>query len=113
MERNLRRESAIFEGDEELLWSYLDYSLFQLEPLALGRLSNANWFEKGSSSAKISLSAFSKIQRSYLHYAASIEDNLGLVLDTNENNRIFNEMAFSLLVMNAGHAMRPHNRRVK
>jgi hypothetical protein len=111
LERNLRRESAIFEGDEELLWSYEDYSLFQLEPVALGRLSNANWFAKGSSSAKISLSAFSKIQRSYLDYAANTDDYLGLVIDPNENDKIFDEMAFSLLVMNAAHAMRPHNRK--
>jgi len=111
LERNLRRESAIFEGDEELLWSYEDYSLFQLESLALGRLTNDNWFEKGSSSAQISLSAFSKIQRSYLHYAENSEGYLGLVIDPNENNTIFDEMAFSLLVMNAAHAMRPHNRK--
>lgn len=111
LERNLRRESAIFEGDEELLWSYEDYSLFRLEPLALGRLSNANWFEKGSSSAQISLSAFSKIQRSYLQYSANDAGYLGRVIDPNENDEIFKEMAFSLLVMNADHAMRPHNRK--
>ena len=111
LERNLRRESVILEGDEELLWSYEDYSLFQLEPLALGRLVNANWFEKGSSSAQISLSAFSKIQRSYLNYSAKADDYQGLVIDPNENDKIFEEMAFSLLVMNAAHAMRPHNRK--
>ena len=111
LERNLRRESAILEGDEELLWSYKDYSLFQLETLALGRLSNTNWFEKGSSSAQISLSAFSKIQRSYLNYSANADHYQGLVIDPNENDKIFDEMAFSLLVMNAGHAMRPHNRK--
>ena len=111
LERNLRRESAILEGDEELLWSYKDHSLFQLEPLALGRLSNTNWFEKGSSSAQISLSAFSKIQRSYLNYSGNADHYQGLVIDPNENDKIFDEMAFSLLVMNAGHAMRPHNRK--
>ena len=31
LERNFRRESAIFEGDEELLWSYKNYETMQLE----------------------------------------------------------------------------------
>ena len=111
LERNLRRESAILEGDEELLWSYKDFSLFELEPLSLSRLTNANWFLKGSSSETISMSAFSRLQLSYLNYADNIEQYKGLVIDPNSNDKIFDEMAFSLLAMNAEHAMRPHNRK--
>ena len=61
--KNFKFSNIVFEGDEELLWSYKDYGTMQLEPLSLGRLANDNWFEKGSSSAQISLSAFSKLQR--------------------------------------------------
>lgn len=111
LERNLRRESAIFEGDEGLLWSYKDFSLFELEPLSLSRLTNSNWFMKAASSESISTSAFSTLQSSYLNYAESITHYSGLVLNPNSNDPIFEEMAFALLAMNAGHAMRPHNRK--
>ena len=49
LERNSRRESAVFEGDEELLWSFKNYDNFKLDPLALSRMVNQNWFIKGTS----------------------------------------------------------------
>jgi hypothetical protein len=50
LEKNYRRESALFEGDEELLWSYKDFMDFELEPLALSKMVNSSWFKKGTSS---------------------------------------------------------------
>ena len=66
LERNFRREGAMFEGDEELIWSPRGYELGELSSLSLSRLTNPNWFMKGNSSQAISLSAFSKLQKSYL-----------------------------------------------
>ena len=40
LERNHKREGPIFEGDENLLWSYKDYDNFELENISLARLNN-------------------------------------------------------------------------
>ena len=76
LERNYRRESAIFKGDESLLWSYKDYEKFALEPLALSTMVNDTWFMKGASSQKISLHAYLQLQSNYLSYAAKVNDRL-------------------------------------
>ena len=34
LERNLRREGPIFEGNEELLWSYEDFETMELEDIS-------------------------------------------------------------------------------
>ena len=116
LERNLKRESAIFEGDETLLWSFKNYDKFLLEPLALSRLVNGNWFLKGPSSQKISLSAYSKLQSIYLTYAATIKDQpkgtWGVKLEPNKENLYnFVKFDFMLLAMNGTHGLRPHNRK--
>ena len=112
LEKNFKRESAIFEGDQSLLWSYMNFKNFELEPLSLARLVNNKWFLKGSVSQKISLSAFSKLQRSYLNYANDIDKNLYSLINPNNNkNEIFPNFYFTLLSMNGFHALRPHNRK--
>lgn len=116
LERNYRRESAIFKGDETLLWSFKDHEKFALEPLALSIMVNDNWFLKGNSSQRISLRAYSQLQSNYLSYAATIEDRLkgtwGVKLDPNINgSKIFQRFHFSLLAMNGSHGLRPHNRK--
>ena len=50
LERNLRREGPIFEGDENIFWNYGNRELFELEDLSLARLINHRWFLKGISS---------------------------------------------------------------
>ena len=116
LERNHFRESAIFKGDESLLWSFKDYEKFALEPLALSIMVNDNWFMKGNSSQKISLYAYSQLQSKYLSYTASLEnqsqDTWGVILDPNQNgSNIFDKFHFSLLAMNGTHGLRPHNRK--
>ena len=112
IERNLRRESAIFEGDENLLWSYKNYKNFELEPLSLSRLINNNWFKKGNSSREITLSAYSKLQKSYLEYVSTIDNENSLVIFPNElKSDIFPNYFFALISMNGSHALRPHNRK--
>ena len=66
LERNLRREGPIFRGDEVLMWSYEDYSNTELDRLSLSTLYNKGWFKKGSSSQKIVLSAYERLQISSL-----------------------------------------------
>ena len=109
-ERNYRRESAIFEGDEKLLWSFKDYDNFELEPLALSRMTNRNWFLKGSSSSTIAFILLS-LQKSYLRYSQDIEGHKTLVMYPESSYHNFAEYAFLLTAMNAWHALRPHNRK--
>jgi hypothetical protein len=112
LEKNFKRESAIFEGDQSLLWSYKNYKNFELEPLLLAKMVNNKWFLKGPVSQKISLSAFSKLQLSYLNYANNIEKNIYSLIDPNKDkNEIFPNFYFTLLAMNGFHALRPHNRK--
>ncbi|SMF79498.1 hypothetical protein [Candidatus Pelagibacter sp. HIMB1321] len=116
LERNFKREGAIFEGDETLLWSFKKYDKFFLEPLALSRLVNGNWFLKGPSSQIISLSAYSKVQSMYLTYAATLQDQpqgtWGVKLEPNkESLDNFVKFDLMLLAMNGSHGLRPHNRK--
>ena len=46
LERNLKREGPIFEGNEDLLWSYKDFEIMQLEDISLSRLVNDSWAKK-------------------------------------------------------------------
>lgn len=112
IERNHRRESAIFEGDESLLWSFKNIDNLLLEPLALSRLENRKWFMKGRSSQKIALFSYRKLQRSYLNFAMNIEDRNDTILDLGKKNRDFHlKYYLSLIAMNGLHGLRPHNRK--
>ena len=112
LEKNLRREGPIFEGDEELLWSFEDFELFELEPFSLSKMSNDNWFKKGSSSQAITLEAYARLQSIYSDYATNTTERLNLVLFTNQKDQSkFSEYMFALLAMNGAHALRPHNRK--
>jgi len=112
LEKNLRREGPIFEGDESLLWSYQNYENFELEPISLARLVNGNWFDKGSTSQRITIGAFEQLQKSYLDYAYSkmIENNHYAIYPNYGKNKIFSNYHFVVLAMNGNHALRPHNR---
>ena len=112
LEKNLRRESAIFEGDEELLWSFKDSGIMDLKPLALAKLLNDNWFEKGSSSQAIVLSSFPLLQASYVKFSNNFDINYGLLIHPNERKSSeFTDYTFVLLAMHAWHALQPHNRK--
>ena len=112
LEKNHRRESAIFEGDEDLLWSFENFETFELENIALSRMINRTWFEKGSSSQAISLRAYSKLQSAYLDYATQIKERQILIISPNlDKSPEFSEYMFVLLAMDGWHALRPHNRK--
>ena len=105
IEKNNRREGALFEGDEQLIWSYKNFELFSLGYLSLARMTNKNWFLKGKSSAKISLYSFSRLQASHINRVGSIiRPNKGETSD-------FNNFAFILLAMNGYHGLTIHNRK--
>ncbi len=112
LEKNLRREGPIFEGDQSLLWSYENFKLFELEPLALSRLINDNWFNKGESSRAITIKSFEKLQQAYLYYAyrnSNKETSYALFPNKLKNDNFINYHSL-LLAMNGIHALRPHNR---
>lgn len=113
LERNLRREGAIFEGDESLIWSYQNYRNFALEPLALSRLVNDNWFKKGHTSQRIVIDSHKRLQKGYMDYAYShlSGKNMLFLQVNNSNDYLFNDYHRILLAMNGSHALRPHNRK--
>ena len=110
LEKNSRRESAIFEGDEELVWSYKNFVVGALEQISLSRMENSNWFLKGRTSEEISLRAYSKLQHSYLEYSRSNSEKM-FVFPNGHANNTFANYYFTLLAMNGVHALRPHNQK--
>ena len=106
LERNLKREGPIFEGNEELLWSFRDYKTMELEHLALGKLVNDGWSLKGDTSSIITILSFAEIQKIYLEFATHTIKESNSYLGP-----IFKEYAIFLLAMNGQHALYPHNRK--
>ena len=112
LEKNYRREGPIFEGQEELLWSLAVFQLFELENFLLSKMTNKNWFEKGSSLQAITFSAYSLLQSAYLDYATNLKERQGFIVYPNQKDRSkFSEYMFALLAMNGAHALIPHNRK--
>jgi len=110
LERNSRREGPIFEGNEELLWSYKDYDVMELADLSLSRLSNYKWSEKGNTSSLISLNSFLELQKVYLKYAYETH-NADKVKANNFLGSNFKNYALVLFAMNGSHALNPHNKK--
>ena len=113
LERNHKREGPIFEGDESLLWSFKDFTPFELEPLATSRLVNNNWFEKGENSQAIVLHSYAILQNSYLNYAHinyKTNDQYEFFPNLTIDDKTINYHA-ALIAMNGWHAIRPHNRK--
>jgi len=110
LERNQRREGPVFEGDETLLWSYNDFELFELQHLALSRLTNPNWFLRGNSSKAITLASFQKIQKSYMEFTRRLPENKFTIFPNNKESTIFSDYFFIMLAMNGEHALNVNNR---
>jgi len=111
LERNMRREGPIFEGDEVLLWSYKNYENFLLEDISLARLTNPKWFNKGQNSERITLVAFQRLQKAYVEYVVRwISTNWLIIFPNQKNNDTFANYSLLLESMNGQHALRPHNR---
>jgi len=111
LEKNYKREGPIFEGDEDLLWSFEERENFELENISLSRLVNEKWFLKGKSSQHITLEAFARLQKAYLDYANKYPYAFRSGLFPNqEQSSIFADYSFLMISMNGLHALRPHNR---
>ncbi len=70
IEQNSKTESALFEGDESLIWNFEDAKKSNynyLEEFSLARMINAKWTEKNINSKLISSKAYSRIQKVYLN----------------------------------------------
>ena len=112
LERNLRREGPIYEGDEKMLWSFGDYETFELTYVSLSKLINDNWARKGENSLDISLNAFLSLQKAYLAFSKSSKDEGYIFINPNERTPSdFYTYASILFSMNGSHALRPHNRK--
>ena len=114
LERRSRREGPIFKGDQQLLWSNKGYGDFELYPLALSRLVNDEWFNKGSTSQKITLESFRRLQKVYLDYKYKyhvLDEYVANISFPNyETNKIFSNYHIVLLAMNGQHAIAPAQR---
>lgn len=113
LEKNKRREGPIFEGDEELLWRYKDFDLFELENISLAKLINENWFNKGNAHQFVTLKSFQILQKAYLEHI-SIKNKKKfktLIFPNSKKNQTFNNYHLLLESMNGWHALRPHNRK--
>lgn len=106
LERNFRREGPIFEGNEDLLWSFQNFKTMELENVSLSKLSNDNWANKGQTSTIIATQAFLELQKTYLEYGLHKKR----AANNNLNNN-FKNYGFILLAMNGVHALYPHNRK--
>ena len=112
LERNFKREGPIFEGDESLLFSYLNKNNeFELENISLARLINYKWFLAGKNSEHITLDAFNKLQESYLFYTNNFPNSQYSILPNLPGDKLFENYYFLLMSMNGWHALRPHNRK--
>ena len=111
LERNNRREGPIFEGDESIMWSNEDGLFNEKERFSLSRMINRNWFLKGSSSQRISISSLINLQEAYLEFSDKYFSDLVFINPNNETNDIFTDYHFLMLSMNGNHGLRPHNRK--
>lgn len=115
LERNNRREGPLFEGDEALIWSGKHKEKLgaghRLKPISLARVSNINWFLKGETSRKITLSAFDKLQMAYLDFSQNWLSEHMTIFPNQKSSPIFEDYFFSLLMMNGLHAAATYNRK--
>ena len=112
LERNLRREGPIFEGDESLMWDVKlrsKKSELELETSSLSRLINRNWFLKGENSQFITLYSFLRLQNLFMNYGANFPNYF--LSPNNKLNNEFEDFRFLMLSMNGEHALFPHNRK--
>ncbi len=111
LEKNYRREGAIYEGDEELLWSFQDFENAELKNFSLSRMTNSNWFKKGKSSQTIALSSYARLQSAYSYSATRNEKHKLLIVNPNQKDRSeFSKFMFALLAMNGWHSLLNSNR---
>jgi len=118
IEQNFKIESAIFEGDESLIWNFKDIANSNynyLEDFSLARMINSKWTKKNINTKLISSKAYSKIQKIYLN---KINKDNKFYFDLNllsNNKKDFLEkwILFELLMLssNCSHGLSGINRK--
>ena len=111
LERNLRREGPLFEGDEDIIWSYKNFDEGLLYELALSKLINKNWFKKGVSSQNITLSSYFKLQKAYIDNEQNLNSKRYIVFPNKQESPIFEDYFFILYAMNGRHSYFLNNRK--
>ena len=112
------REGPLFEGDESYLFqNFKNYNHYDLINIALSKMTNSNWANSSYESSKISLSAFSILQNTYMAFAAKAPENnyaLDWGLLSNGNDMAISKWAkyeILLFAAQASHGLIPHNRK--
>ncbi len=116
LEKNLRREGPIYEGDESIMWTQKKSNTQKDIEFSLSRLVNDNWFKKGQSSQTITIHSFAKLQKNYLksRYALVKDDGGGWrfkIFPNSLKDKKFLDFHTVLLAMNAKHGFYLHNRK--
>ena len=113
LEKNLRREGPIFEGDEDLLFSrdFKDIGFHEKDNISLSKMENINWFKKGASSQSIVLRAYTRLQTAYANKQFDPTANDYVIYPNSKNQSIFDEYLFLLLAMGGKHALHLNNRK--
>ena len=115
LERNSRREGPIYEGDESIMWGFMDSAIEDesLIPLSLSRLVNDNWLKKGKTSQAIIMYSFKKLQKSYIRsrYAFSKGGSHYKIFPNSLQDKTFIDFHTVMLAMNARHAFYVNNRK--
>ncbi|PPR44153.1 MAG: hypothetical protein CFH17_01302 [Alphaproteobacteria bacterium MarineAlpha5_Bin7] len=113
LEKNLRREGPMFEGDETFVYELLP---LKLSNLSLARLENKKWVGLGNNALKMALKAYSTLQYSYMESRGDINSNHALNIDmlTKDNNNLrrnFYEFEALVLSMGGSHGLGINNRK--
>lgn len=113
LERNLRREGPLFEGDEHLLWSnnFKSIAFREKMKISLSNVENTNWFEKGVSSQSITLKAYAQLQNTYTRKEFDPFNNHYVINPNQLQDAIFDEYLFLLLALGGKHALPLSNRK--
>jgi len=112
------REGPLFEGDESYLFqNFQNFNHYDLINIALSKMTNSDWANSSYESAKISLTAFSILQKTYINFAAQAPENnfaLDWGLLSNGNDKLISKWAkyeILLFAAQASHGLIPHNRK--
>ena len=113
LEANYRRESAILEGDESILWKKGVSGFVEQQKLSAARLSNDKWAAKGQSSLQIATRALVELQEDYIGFSDRSGTLYGY-LNPNRQSQGRSEFAnYHILLLATGglHASSPNNRK--
>ena len=112
LEKNLRREAPVFEGDETLLQKNF-FRNDAVYNLSLSKLENKNWALKGNSSLKMTLKAYIVMQNLYMEqkaFSVNPYDQYNINIDSltkvsNQTRQNFYEHEALVLTMGCMHAL--------